>query len=125
MYLGIFGLNVGDNQLQMMHKLYQMQKMPQIAQIPSPSFSFSSAPNQNVQNDKIDKMLSSIEQLNYHVLQIKQQQASTINSLNVLTHDVLSLNDEMKKIKVQHSTKNNSKPQRGRRGKSRSTRTSD
>lgn len=77
---------------------------------PNPFYSTSST-NQGLADSKLDKLLASIETMNTQVQVIQKQQASTMNTLNVLFHDVSNLNDEVKKLKVQKGTNNGKKNQ--------------
>ena len=90
-----------------------LQCSNQIFQLPSSSPSIMSIESQNMPNlpskddqykVQMDKILSFMESFEDNFHTIKMQQASTINTLNVLSHDVHHLQGEVNKVKVERRT---------------------
>jgi len=65
-----------------------------------------------MENDNIGNLFDFFTDLKGQLLTIRQQQASSINTLNVLTNDVAHLSSEMKKLKGEGNSTS-----RGRGGK--------
>ena len=66
-----------------------------------------------------DKLLGFMENINEVLFQIKQQQATTINSLNVLTHDVMNINEELQTFKSQSTRGTGGRTRGANRGNQR------
>jgi len=107
-YQNSFGLPNYFHQLQKlfappssrMNEVYPSNMMSPSQQIPSPSYSQESMEFGNAGTNN-DRVLGLVENIHGMLFQIKQQQASTINSLNVLTHDVMQMNEQVQTLKSQ------------------------
>ena len=97
-----------------------------LQQLPSPAYTYSSQGsmgnmNSYLGNDMMKKLVGFFGDVNGQLLALRQQQASSMNTLDVLTRDVTNLNDEVKKIKSGTGTRGGHGG-RGGRGGSRSRR---
>ena len=97
-----------------------------LQQLPSPAYTYSShgstgSMNSYLENDMMKKLVGFFGDVNGQLLALRQQQASSMNTLEVLNRDVTNLNDEMKKIKSGTGTRGGHVG-RGGRGGSKSRR---
>ena len=71
-------------------------------QLPSPSYTNQSQGSQHssqLTNYNFEKLFSTLSEINGQLLNLRQQQASSINAIGSLSNDVAHLSEEMKKIK--------------------------
>lgn len=89
--------------------------MPEFSsQIPSPAYTQVSMETDYMHKSQFEKMFSFMETVNNQFLQIRQHQASTINTLDVLMNDMHGLREEVSKIKTEKASGG-----RGGRGRGR------
>ena len=92
-------------------------------QPPSPAYTHSSqgsipSINSNLDNEMMTRMSEFFGDMNQQMLNMRQQQASSMNSLDALARDVANLNDQVKKMKSGTSSRGG-RGGRGSRGGNR------
>jgi len=70
-------------------------------QAPSSAYTLSSQArwNSNMSSEAVDKLFRLMGEMNEQLLTLRQQQASSMNSLSSLTNGLAHLSEEVKKIK--------------------------
>ena len=110
-----YGQNIGTFVSLILSPLEQIQ-------LPSPTYTVSSQGSfnsNNIGSEMIDKLFGLMGDINGQLLTLRQQQATSMNSLNSLTNDVAHLEEEVKKIRGGTNSRGGrgGRGQRGKRGR--------